>query len=309
MHVFVTGATGFVGSAVVAELLGAGHEVTGLARSDEAAAALTAAGAGVRRGSLDDPGSLHSGAAAADGVIHLAFKHDFSDFAAAGATDLRAVETMGEALAGTGKPFVITSGTLMLTRIAPGRVGTEQDRPDPQAPPLPRVASEAAALALAGRGVRSSVVRLSPTVHGPGDHGFVPRLIEIARGKGIAAYVGDGANHWPAVHRLDAARLFRLALESAPAGSVLHGAAEQGVPFRDIAGAIGRHLDLPVTAITREEADAHFGFLAAFVPLDNLTSSAATQELLGWRPEHPALLADLDEGHYFAPAAASQYQA
>jgi len=308
MRVFVTGATGFIGSAVVAELLGAGHEVTGLARSDDAAAALTAAGAGVHRGNLDDPGSLHGGAAAADGVIHLAFKHDFSDFAAAGETDLRAVETMGAALAGTGKPFVITSGTLLLTRIAPGRVGTEQDRPGPQTPPLPRVASESLALALAGRGVRSSVVRLSPTVHGAGDHGFVPRLIDIARGKGIAAYVGDGANHWPAVHRLDAARLFRLALEAAPAGSVLHGAAEQGVPFRDIAGAIGRHLDLPVTGISPEEADAHFGFLAAFVGLDNLTSSAATRELLGWRPEHPALLADLGAGHYFAPGSTSQYQ-
>lgn len=308
MRVFVTGATGFIGSAVVAELLDAGHEVTGLARSGQAAAALAAAGAQVHRGSLDDPGRLRSGATDADGVIHLAFKHDFANFAAAGETDLRAVETMGNALAGTGKPFVITSGTLMLTMIAPGRMGTEQDRPGPQTLPGPRVASEAAALSLADRGVRSSVVRLSPTVHGPGDHGFVPRLVDIARGKGIAAYVGDGTNHWPAVHRLDAARLFRLALETAPAGSVLHGAAEQGVPFRDIAGAIGRHLNLPVTGITREEADAHFGFLAAFVPLDNLTSSAATQELLGWRPEQPTLLADLAADHYFAPGSASQYQ-
>src|SRR5579863_4554001 len=274
MRVFVTGATGFIGSAVVAELLGAGHEVTGLARSDDAAAALTAAGAGVHRGSLDDPGSLHGGAAAADGVIHLAFKHDFSDFAAAGETDLRAVETMGAALAGTGKPFVITSGTLLLTRIAPGRVGTEQDRPGPQTPPLPRVASESLALALAGRGVRSSVVRLSPTVHGAGDHGFVPRLIDIARGKGIAAYVGDGANHWPAVHRFDAARLFRLALETAPAGSVLHGVADEGVPVRTIAEVIGRHLDLPVVSISPEDAGEHFGFLAAWLAADSPASSA-----------------------------------
>jgi len=301
MRVFVTGASGFIGSAVVRELLGAGHEVTGLARSDTSAAALAAAGAKVHRGALDDLDSLGDGAQAADGVIHLAFIHDFSDYAAAGAADLRAVETMGAALDGTGKPFVITSGTLMLTIIAPGRLGTEQDTAGPESSSFPRIASESAVLALAERGVRSSVVRLSPTVHGTGDHGFVPRLINIAREKGVSAYVGDGSNRWPAVHRLDAARLYCLALEQAAAGSVLHGAAEEGVPFRDIAGVIGRHLGLPVVSISPDEAGAHFGFMSAFVPLDNPTSNALTRELLGWQPVHPALIPDLEAGHYFEP--------
>jgi nucleoside-diphosphate-sugar epimerase len=272
MRVFVTGATGYIGSAVVRELIDAGHKVVGLARSDNGAAVLKEAGAEVHRGAIDDLDSLHSGAAAADGVIHLAFKHDFSDFAGALTTDLHAVETMGAALEGSGKPFVITAH-------------------------LNGAASENAAFALAG--VRSSVVSLAPSVHGEGDKGFVPRLINIARTKGVSAYVGDGSNRWPAVHRLDAAHLYRLALEKAPAGSRLSGRAEEGVPFRDIAGVIGKHLNLPVVSISREEADAHFGFLGAIAAHDMPRSSALTQELLGWRPVHPALIPDLEQGHYF----------
>jgi nucleoside-diphosphate-sugar epimerase len=297
MRVFVTGATGHIGTAVVSELLDTGHQVIGLARSDTSAAALRAAGAQIHRGALDDLDSLQEGAAAADGVIHLAFNHDFSDFAAAGAADLRAVETIGAALAGSGKPFVNTAGTLLLAFAAPGRVGTEADVADPD---LPRVASENAAVALAQRGVRSSVVRLAPVVHSSTDrHGFVPTLIGTARDKGVSAYVGDGSNRWPAVHTLDAAHLYRLALEAAPAGSRLHGVAEQGVPFRDIAAAIGAQLDLPVVSVSAEEAVGHFGFLGAFAAVDNPTSSAHTQELLGWRPEQSALIPDLKAGHYF----------
>jgi nucleoside-diphosphate-sugar epimerase len=306
VRVFVTGATGHIGSAVVPELLEAGHEVVGLARSDKSAAALTAAGAEVRRGALDDVESLRGGATAADGAIHLAFMHDFSDYARAGAADLRAVETIGAALDGSGKPFVVTSGTLMLALAqTPGRLGTEEDAIDLGSTPVPRVASENAAVALRQRGVRSSVVRLAPSVHSSLDHhGFVPSLIAIARDKGVSAFVGDGANRWPAVHTLDAARLFRLALEEAPAGSRLHGVGDEGVPFRDIAGVIARHLNLPVVSIPREEADAHFGFLSAFVSLDNPTSSALTRQRVGWQPTHPGLIADLDQGHYFQPGGA-----
>ena len=273
MRVFVTGATGFIGTAVVRELIGAGHTVVGLTRSDTGAEGLKEAGAEVHRGTLDDLDSLHRGAAASDGVIHLAFQHDVSDFAAALTTDLHAVETMGAALEGTGKPFVITAH-------------------------LRGEASANAVLALAG--VRSSVVSLSPSVHGEGDHhGFVPRLITIAREKGVSAYIGDGANRWPAVHRLDAAHLFRLALEAAPAGSQLDGVGDEGVPFRDIAEVIGRHLNLPVVSISREEADAHFGaFLGAVAARDFPRSSVRTQELLGWRPVHPGLIADIEQ-HYF----------
>lgn len=299
MRVFVTGATGHIGSLVVRELLEAGHQVVGLARSDRSASALAAVGAEAQRGALDDLDSLRAGASAADGVIHLAFMHDFSNFAAAGAADLRAVETMGAALEGSGKPFVVTSGTLTLA-FTPGRIGTEDLTPDLGSPPRPRVASENTAVALGQRGVRSSVVRLAPLVHGPTDlHGFVPSLINIARDKGVSAYVGEGASRWPAVHELDAAHLYRLALEKAPAGSRLHGVGEEGIPFRDIAEIIGRRLNLPVVSIAREEADGHFGFLSAFVTLDNPTSSALTQELLGWRPVHPGLIADLEEDHYF----------
>jgi nucleoside-diphosphate-sugar epimerase len=273
MRVFVTGATGYIGSAVVHELIGAGHTVAGLTRSDKGAEALKEAGAEVHYGTLDDLDSLRAAAAASDGVIHLAFNHGFSDFAAALTADLRAVEAMGKALKGTDKPFVITAH-------------------------LNGEASENAALALIG--VRSSVVSLSPSVHGEGDkHGFVPRLITIARTKGISAYIGDGSNRWPAVHRLDAARLYRLALESAPAGSRLDGVGDEGVPFRDIASVIGAHLNLPVVSISREEADAHFGaFLGNVAARDLPRSSAQTQELLGWRPVHPRLLPDIEE-HYF----------
>jgi nucleoside-diphosphate-sugar epimerase len=303
MRVFVTGASGHIGSLVVPELLEAGHEVTGLARSDQSAAALAAAGAKVHRGALDDTDGLRAGAAAADGAIHLAYNHgpmQAGNFTDAATLDLRAVQAMGAALDGSGKPFVITSGTLMLAMAGLGRPGTEADTADTGEPPRPRVASENAAVALAGRGVRSSVIRLSPTVHGPADaHGFVPRLIAIARDTGVSAYVGDGSNRWPAVHELDAARLYRLALETAPAGSRLHGVGDEGVPFRDIAEAVGRHLNRPTVSIPAEQADAHFGFLGALVMLDNPTSSTVTQQLLGWRPVHPGLIADLAERHYF----------
>jgi nucleoside-diphosphate-sugar epimerase len=296
MHVFVTGATGHIGSAVVTELLEAGHHVTGLARSDEGMTALTAVGATPRRGDLDDLDGLRTAAAAADGVIHLAFKHDFDDYAGAAQTDLRAVETMGTALVGSDRPFVITTGTLLLAFFAPGRLATEQDAMASG----PWIDSENAAIALAERGVRSSVIRLSPLVHSTLDHhGFAHRLINIARDTGVSAYVGDGSNRWPGVHTLDAARLYRLALEDAPAGTRLHGVADEGVPFRDIAGVIGRRLNLPVTSISGEQAPDHFGFLGVFASLDNPTSSALTQKVLDWHPEGPGLIEDLEAGHYF----------
>jgi nucleoside-diphosphate-sugar epimerase len=299
MHVFVTGASGHIGSALVPELLRAGHQVVGLARSDASAAALAIAGATVRRGDLDDLAGLREAAAAADGVIHLAFKHDVAftgDFAGAAAADLRAVEAIGAALEGSGKPFVGTSGTLLLASAAIGRIGTEQDHLDGG----PRVDSENAVTAMADRGVRSSVIRLAPTVHSSLDHhGFVPTLIAMARKNGVAAYVGDGSNRWPAVHTLDAARLYRLALETAPAGARLHGAAEEGVPFRAIAEAIGLGVGVPAASVIAEDAAAHLGFLAAFAQLDNPTSSTQTRALLDWRPTHAELLADLAERHYF----------
>lgn len=298
MHVFVTGATGHIGSAVVTELLEAGHQVTGLARSERSAADLTANGAEAHRGDLDDLDSLRTATAAADGVIHLAYRHDFdNDFVGAAEADLRAVEAMGDVLAGSDRPLVVTSGTLLLAGIAWGRTATENDAADGG----PRIDSENATIALAERGVRSSVIRLSPLVHSTLDHhGFAHRLIDIARENGVSAYIGDGTNRWPAVHTLDAAHLYRLALEVAPAGTRLHGVADEGVPFRDIAAVIGRHLDLPVTSISPEQAGAHFGFLSVFGMLDNPTSSDLTQKLLDWHPEAPGLIADLDEGHYFA---------
>ncbi len=299
MKVFVTGATGFIGSAVVRELQAAGHQVLGLARSDKNAASLTAAGVEVQRGSLDDLDSLGRAAAASDGVIHLAYHHDFSDYQRAGQLDLNAVETMGAALAGTDKPFVIPTGTALFAFfLPPGQLGTEEDLA-PAGMQMPRIMSEHAMLALAQRGVRTSVIRLAPTVHGEGDHGFIATLIDIARAKGVSAYIGDGSNHWPAVHRLDAAHLFRLALENAPAGSILHGAAEEGIPTRDIAEAIGRHLNLPLVSISPDQASEHFGWMGPIITIDNRASSALTRERLGWNPTQPGLLADLDQGHYF----------
>jgi nucleoside-diphosphate-sugar epimerase len=305
MRVFITGASGWIGSAVVPELIDAGHEVTGLARSDASAAALTAAGAQAQRGTLDDLDRLRSAAAASDGVIHLAFKHDIAfsgGFQDAADADRRAVETFGEALAGSGRPFLIASGTLGL---APGRVATERDGRDPGPAahlgggPQTRLGTAQMTLSLASRGVRSSVVRLPPTVHGEGDHGFMATLVGIARDKGVSGYIGDGSNRWPAVHRLDAAHLFCLGLEQAPAGSVLHAVADEGVPVRAIAEVIGRHLDLPVAAVSPENAAEHFSWLGAFLGSDSPASSALTRELLGWQPVHPGLIDDLDKGHYF----------
>ena len=296
MKIFVTGATGFVGSAVVSELLSAGHQVLGLARSDESAQKLAAMGAQVQRGSLDDLESLSAGAAASDGVIHTAFKHDFSDFAACCELDRRAIEALGEALEGSERPIVVTSGLLAL---APGRIATEDESAAAQEKMMPRQ-SEAAALALAARGVCASTVRLPPSVHGDKDlHGFVPTLIGIARDKGVAAYIGDGNNRWPAVHYLDAARLFRLALERGETGAAYHGVGDQGVPMREIAAIIGRHLDVPVVSKTPEEASAHFGWMAMVVGLDAPASSAITREKLGWNPTHAGLIADLEAGFYF----------
>ncbi|MCP3100123.1 SDR family oxidoreductase [Myxococcus sp. K15C18031901] len=303
MRVFVTGASGHIGSAVVRELLSARHEVVGLARSDASAATLKSAGAAVHRGSLDDLDSLRKATAAAEGVIHLAFKHDVAftgDYVGAAAADLRAIEAMSAALEGSGKPFVGTGGTLMLAQAVRGRAGTENDVLASGA----RIDAENTVIALGKRGVRSSVIRLAPTVHSALDHqGFVPSLIAMARKNGFAAYVGEGTNRWPAVHTLDAARLYRLALEAAPAGSRLHGTAEVGVPFRDIAEAIGRGLGLPSRSVSAEDASNHLGFLATFAQLDNPTSSELTRGLLNWRPTHPGLLADLAERHYFESAA------
>ena len=297
MHVFVTGASGHIGSAVVDELLEAGHRVTGLARSETSAAALMAKGVEVHRGDLGDLDGLRAAAAAADGVIHLAYRDDFdNDFVGAAQTDLRVVNAMGEVLAGSDRPLVNTSGTLLLAGVAQGRTATEND----VAEAGPRIDSENATIAMAERGVRSSVVRLSPLVHSTLDHhGFAHRLIDIAREKGVAAYIGDGSNRWPAVHTLDAARLYRLAVEAAPAGTRLHGVADEGVPFREIAALIGRHLDLAVASISAEEAYEHFGFLSVFGSLDNPTSSALTQKVLDWHPDGPGLIEDLDAGHYF----------
>jgi nucleoside-diphosphate-sugar epimerase len=306
MRIFVTGATGFIGSAIVSELVNAGHQVLGLARSDKGAASLAAAGADVLRGSLEDLDSLRKGAANSDGVIHTAFIHDFLNYAAAAETDRRAIETLGTALAGSGRPFVVTSGTLLLQRES--SLATEHDE---SVPNFPRK-SEAAGLALASQGVRASVVRLPPSVHGDGDHGFVPRLIAIGREKGISAYVGNGLNHWPAVHRLDAARLYRLALEKGSAASRYHGVADEGVPFRDIAQVIGRRLNVPIVSKSPGEAADHFGWISHFVSIDCPASSAQTQERLGWRPTHASLISDIDRPAYFeaatevAPAAGSR---
>jgi nucleoside-diphosphate-sugar epimerase len=297
MRVFVTGATGFIGSAVVAELLEAGHDVVGLARSDAGAAGVAGTGASVHRGDIGDLDSLRRGADAADAVIHTAFNHDFTiPRSVAAQADARAVEAMAEALTGSDRPLVITSGTAGL---APGRLATEDTLTDLVPDAVGRKAVEELAVSFVPRGVRASVVRFPPTVHGRGDHGFISVLAGIAHEKGISAFIGDGANRWPAVHRLDAAHLFRLAMESAPAGARLHGVGEEGVALRQIAEVIGRQLNLPVRSVSRDEADDHFGFLAAFLALDCPASSRKTQALLGWHPIQPGLIADLEEWHYF----------
>ena len=298
MRVFVTGASGWVGSALVPELIGAGHHVVGLARSAASADALVAAGAEVHRGSLEELDTLREGAAKSDGVVHLAFFHDFDRFDVANETDRRAIEAMGAALEGSDRPLVIASG---VATAATGRPATEND---PAAPAFPRSRATEMTLALARSGVRPAVVRLPPTTHGRGDKGFIPRLIAIAREKGVAGYVGDGQNVWPAVHRSDGARVFRLALEHGSSGSVWHAVGDEGVPTCAIAEAIGRHLDLPVASIAPDDASGHFGWIGAIWRLDLPTSSALTRQRLGWMPTGPGLLDDLDAGHYFAPAQA-----
>lgn len=293
MRVFVTGATGFIGSAVVQELIGAGHQVLGLARSDSGAKALIDAGADVHRGELEDLESLRSGAAASDGVIHTAFIHDFSKFAENCAIDRRAIETLGAALAGSGRPLIVTSGTGVAH--TPGRLTTEDDAANA---PFPRVASEEAALSFAEKNVGVSVMRL-PQVHDPLKQGLISYLIAVAREKGVSAYVGEGRNRWPAAHRLDVARLYRLALEKGSAGARYHAVGEEGVPLREIAEAIGRGLKLPVVAKSPEEAGEHFGWLGWFVASDVPASSALTQERLGWNPTGVGLMADLAHARDF----------
>ena len=297
MRVFVTGATGWVGSVVVEELQAAGHIVVGLARSDAAAAALEKVGVFAHRGSLEDLDSLNAGATGADAVINAAFNHDFSRFAENAGVEKRAIEALGAALAGTGRPLIVTSG---LALIAPGRIVTEDDVRDPEnAVPFPRD-PEASAFAAAERGVRVSVIRLPPSVHGSGEtHGFVPITIGLAREHGRSAYVGAGANRWPGVHRRDAARLYRLVLERSAERAVYHAVADQGVPFRTIAEIIGRRLDLPTVSIAGDDVGVHFGWFANFAQIDAAASSAVTRQTLGWHPSEPTLLEDVDSAAYF----------
>jgi len=296
MRVFVTGATGFVGSAIVSELIAAGHKVLGLARSDAGAAALAAAGTEVHRGNLDDLESLRSGAANSDAVIHTAFNHDFSKYVANCEADRHVIEALGDALAGSGRPLIVTSGTGMANS-GPGQLSTEND-PPASSKVIPRAASEEAAASVAARGVRTAIVRL-PQVHDTVKQGLVTYAIQVAREKGVSAYVGEGLNRWPAAHRLDAARLYRLALEKADAGERFHDVAEQGVPVREIAEVIGRGLKVPVVSIAPEEAAKHFGWLGPFAGWDIPASSAYTREKLGWNPTGPGLITDLENMRYF----------
>ena len=294
MRVFVTGATGFIGSAVVQELINSGHEVLGLARSEESAKILTAAGAQVHHGDLQDLESLKTGAAQTDGIIHTGFIHDFARFKEMCEVDRRAIEAMGEVLVGTNKPFIVTSGTALVS----GKLAVESDVRSADNP-NPRQ-TEQAADAVAAKGVRIAVVRLPPSVHGEGDHGFVPILVNIARQKGVVVYAGDGSNVWPAVHRLDAAKLFRLALEkNAEGGTRYHGVAERGVPFKTIAEVIGKHLNLPVESKSAEEAAAYFDWFTHFAALNNPSLSEQTREQLGWEPVNIGLIEDIDNDYYF----------
>lgn len=295
MRVFVTGASGFIGSAVVPELIGAGHEVVALARSESSAASLRATGVEVHRGSLEDVESLRAGAAKAEGVVHLGFIHDFSRFEHSVRVDLDAIQTLGAALQGSGGPLLVASGTL---GVKPGKLATERDAPATGA--SPRFAAAQTALSFADKGVRSCILRFAPSVHGSGDHGFMARLVAIARETGISGYIGDGSNRWPGVHRLDAARLVRLALEKAPPGSTVHAIADEGISIRAIAEVIGRHLKLPTAAISAEQAGAHFGWLAHFLGWDSPASNELTRSLLDWHPTHPGLIDDLEAGHYFS---------
>ncbi|MBD1384284.1 SDR family oxidoreductase [Mucilaginibacter rigui] len=297
MRVFVTGATGFVGSAVVQELMAAGHQVLGLVRSDASAKLLSATGAEVHRGDIEDLDSLRSGVAVADAVIHTAFNHDFSKYQANCETDRRVITAMADVLIGSDRPLIITSGTGLLA--GNGLVATEELMPPAASAAMPRVASEEAATAAMERGVRALVLRLPPSVHGDGDHGFIPALIGIARQKGVAAYVGEGLNRWPAVHRLDAARLYRLALEQGTGIGRYHAVDDQGIAMRDIAAIIGKHLNIPVVSKSPQEAAKHFGWIAHFAGFDNPSSSALTRQWLGWQPTQPGLIADLDRSQYF----------
>ena len=295
MRVFVTGATGWIGSAAVDELLAAGHEVTGLARSDASAAALEAKGLTVRRGDLDDLDALRAGARAAEAVLHLAYKHDWSDVAASMASERGAVQAIGEALAGTGKPFLFASGVAALT---PGRPATEEDPSPYHGPDSPRGGAENLAFDFVEHGVHSVALRFSPTVHGARDHGFVARIVQIARETGVSGYPAEGTNRWAAVHRSDAARLVALALAEAPAGARVHAVGEEGVPTRAIAEAIGRTLGPPVTSIAPDDVHEHFGWIGDFFALEMSATGAATRELLGWTPTGPTLVEDLEAGAY-----------